>query len=138
MVNDTTGDFLIRIKNGYLAHKQSVSIPYSTMTYQLGLLLVKEGYIKNIDKVKQESKNKKSKQSIMNLVATLTYDGSTPAMENVVRISKPGIRIYVKTNTIPTVLSGFGTVFISTSKGLMTGKEAKKQKLGGELICKIW
>jgi len=129
MINDPIADFLIRIKNGYLAKKTEVSVPYSKIKENLGKILVEEGYLEKL-KIKNE------KLKIIEL--TLKYEGKRPALTDVQRVSKPGLRIYVDKTKIPKVLGGLGITIISTPKGLMTDKEARKKGLGGEVICKVW
>jgi small subunit ribosomal protein S8 len=129
VVNDPIGDMLIRIKNGYLARKNVVEVPYSRMKEEIANLLVKEGYLKKF-------KIENLKFKILKL--ELKYEGKRPAIEGVKRISKPGVRIYAKAGEIPKVKYGFGITIVSTSKGIMTGREAKKKNLGGEVICQVW
>lgn len=130
MITDPLGDMLIRIKNGYLARKPEVEIPYSKLKGELAKVLEKEGYLKNTkilgDKVKKT------------LHVTLVYDKNTPKLTDVQRISKPGVRMYTDKDSIPRVFGGMGVVILTTPQGLMTGKEAKKKGLGGEIICKVW
>jgi len=132
VVNDPIGDMLIRIKNGYLARKDVVEVPYSKMKEEIAKLLVKEGYLKNL---KSQMSNVKSGKILR---IELKYEGKRPAIEGVKRISKPGVRIYAKAGEIPKVKYGFGITIVSTSKGIMTGREAKKKNLGGEVICQVW
>jgi len=132
MMNDSISDFLIRIKNGYLARHEEVSVPYSKIIANLAKILVVEKYL-------EKCQTKESKlPNIKELVLTLKYDGKKPVLTDIQRISKPSLRIYLKNKNIPKVLGGLGIIIISTPKGLMTGYEAKKQGLGGEAICKIW
>jgi small subunit ribosomal protein S8 len=132
VVNDPIGDMLIRIKNGYLARKNFVEVPYSRIKEEIARLLVKEGYLRN---VKCQMSNVKSEKILR---IELKYEGKRPAIEEVKRISKPGVRIYAKAGEIPRVKYGFGITIVSTPKGIMTGKEAKKKNLGGEVICQVW
>jgi len=125
MINDTIADMLIRIKNGYLARKDMVVVPLSKTNEKISQILVEEGFLK-------ETKVKK------NLELFLKYVGKSPAMVNVLRISKPGLRVYVSSQKIPRVKLGYGITIVSTSNGLMTGREAKKKNLGGEIICQVW
>jgi small subunit ribosomal protein S8 len=129
VVNDPIGDMLIRIKNGYLARKDVVEVPYSKMKEEIAKILVKEGYLKKF-------KIENLKFKILKL--ELKYEGKRPAIEGVKRISKPGVRIYAKAGEIPKVKYGFGITIVSTSKGIMTDREAKKKNLGGEVICQVW
>ena len=126
MVSDPIGDFLIRIKNGYLARKKKVTAPFSKIKEKLAKILVDSGYLAEL----KRDKNK--------LIVRLRYPEGKPALEEVRRISKPGCRIYKKRKEIKPVRSGFGMAIISTPKGLMTDKEARKKNLGGEVICEIW
>lgn len=130
MVNDSIGDFLIRVKNGYGARHKTVSAPYGKQLLELGKLLAKQQFIEDIKVERHKEKQK--------LVVTLSYPKRRPALTNVERISKPGLRIYVGYSKIPLVFGGIGMVVLSTPKGLMTGKEAVKKHLGGELLCKVW
>lgn len=126
MTNDNLADYLVRIKNGYLARKKEVLIPWSKIKEALTAILIGEGYLENYE-LKEDD-----------LVIGLKYDKKKPCLTDVKRISKPGLRIYAGKTKIPRVLSGLGTMIISTSKGLMTNKQAKEKGLGGELICKVW
>jgi len=129
VVNDPIGDMLIRIKNGYLARKVVVEVPYSIMKEEIAKLLVKKGYLKKF-------KIENLKFKILKL--ELKYEGKRPGIEGVKRISKPGVRTYAKAGEIPKVKYGFGITIVSTPKGIMTGREAKKKNLGGEVICQVW
>lgn len=122
MVNDTLSDAIIRLKNGYLARKIDVVMPESKLVNAVCAVLVKNNYL----------------ASYKDRVATLSYNNKAPAVTDLVRISKPGLRVYVNKNNIPTVVGGRGTAVISTPVGLMTDKEAKAKKVGGELLFKIW
>ncbi len=129
MSEDTIADFLISIKNGYLAKKKGVDIPYSNLKKKLAQILVEEGYLAGV-RVKEEK--------FKTLEVLLKYDNKKPALSHVERVSKLGLRVYKSRRRIPTIMGGLGLVILSTSKGLMTGKEAKKKGLGGEFICQIW
>jgi len=131
MLTDPIADFLIQIKNGYLARKKKITVPTSKVKESIARLLSKEGYLGKIE-FKKESENK------INMIVELLYPDKKPKITEVFRLSKPGRRLYVKSVHIPKILGGFGEVIISTSKGFMTGKEARKKNLGGELICKFW
>lgn len=129
-MTDPIADLLIQIKNSYLAHKNSIIVPHSNIKEALTRLLSREGYVGKIGVLKD--KEKKSLQ------IELIYENKAPKFTQVVRVSKPGKRVYVAKNRIPKVLSGIGTTIISTSQGVMTGRQARKLGLGGELICKFW
>lgn len=133
MVSDPIADFLFRIKNAYLADKKILSIPYSKMKERLAKVLAKKGFIEEV-KVEPVTSSTKFKK----IKITLKYKGKKPALTEVKRISKPGVRIYVKKEKIHRVLSGLGVLILSTSKGLMTGEEARRKGLGGEVICEMW
>lgn len=130
MVNDPISDFLTRIKNGYMAHKESVVAPHSRVKEELSRILKAKGYIGNYKTAEEDGRKA--------LLVELKYTGTRGAIENITRVSKPGQRIYEKTHKIPHVLTGYGIAIVSTSKGMMTDTEARKAKLGGEVICKIW
>ncbi|MBI2617372.1 30S ribosomal protein S8 [Candidatus Gottesmanbacteria bacterium] len=130
MTTDTISDFLIRIKNGYMAHKKSVLVPYSKINYEMATILGKKGFIGSFKSEKKET----SKM----LAVELLYENGEPKMTNVSRVSKPGRRVYVKKTGIPRVLGGLGMVLISTPQGIFTGEDARKKSLGGELLCKLW
>ncbi|MCL4397812.1 30S ribosomal protein S8 [Patescibacteria group bacterium] len=123
---DPISDMISRIKNGYLAGRLSVEIPWSKMKESLAKLLKESGYISEV---------KKEKNS---LILTLKYNGKEPGLTEIRRISRPSLRIYAAHTNLPKVLGGAGTAIISTPKGLMTNKQAKKAGVGGEVICEIW
>lgn len=129
VMTDPIADMLTAIKNGYLANKNQLSMSYSKIKEGLAQILVKEGFL---EKLKVISKKFKV------LELTLKYEGKRPAVKEVVRISKPGLRVYAGVAKIPRVRYGPGVTIVSTSEGLMTGSEAKKKNLGGEVICQIW
>lgn len=130
MLTDPIADMLIRIKNGYLARHKTVEFPYSKMKESLAEILVKTGFLAKTEVLGQK------KPPLVRV--TLKYEGKTPALAGVQRVSKPGLRIYAGKDKLPQVLGGLGTVIVSTPRGLMTDKEAKKLGLGGEVICKVW
>jgi small subunit ribosomal protein S8 len=123
---DPISDMLTRIRNAYAVSHETVAVSNSKTKNAVCVTLKENGYISDF---KVEEKN---------LVIELKYDGVKPAISMIERISSPGHRTYVKNDGIPTVLSGHGIAVISTSKGIMTGEDAKKEHLGGELICKVY
>lgn len=131
VVTDSIADLIIRIKNGYLVRKKLVEAPWSKMGQKISEILVKEGYLKNV-----KLRINKGKFKIMEL--ELKYEGKKPAITEVKRISKPGVRIYTKVGKIPQVRQGVGITIVSTPKGLMVNKQAKRENQGGEIICQIW
>ena len=127
-MSDPVADMLTRIKNGYLARKEIVEVPHSKLKYELAQVLVKLNYIKEVEK--------KIDKNVFLL--HLVYKNKKPAITEIKRVSKPGLRRYVGARAIPRVLGGLGKVILSTPKGLLTGKEALKQNVGGEVLCKVW
>ena len=129
-MTDPITDMLNRIRNAQAVLKETVDIPFSNLKYEIAKILGKEGFIEKVEK-----KGRGVKRS---LEITLKYDGKVPAISDLKRISKSGQRIYLPYKKIKKVRRGLGIAITSTSKGLMTDKEARKQKLGGEVICEIW
>lgn len=129
-VTDPISDFLTRIRNASKAKKIKVEIPSSKMKAGLAGILKKNGYIYDY-KIDEDSK-----QNVISVL--LKYTDGVPAINGLKRISKPGLRIYKKSDDLPRVLNGLGTAVISTSKGLLTDKEARRQDTGGEVVCFIW
>jgi small subunit ribosomal protein S8 len=131
VVTDTIADMLTRIRNANSMGYTEVTVPASNLKEDIAKILKEEGFIKDY-KVKSED-NKK------NLELTLKYGNKKErVITGLRRISKPGLRVYVKSDEVPRVLNGLGIAIISTSKGLMTDKEARKQNLGGEVLAYIW
>lgn len=127
---DPITDMLNQIRNAQAVSKPRVILPFSNFKHEIAKILEKEKFIKG-----SEKKGKKTKK-ILEII--LKYDNKTPAISGLRKISKPGQRIYAPVREIRRVRDGYGIAIISTSKGLMTNKEARKQKLGGEIICEIW
>lgn len=128
---DTVGEFLTRIRNAGASRHEKFDIPASKIRENIAKILVEEGMIRSFKVAKD------SKQGIMRLY--LKYnDNGEHAISNLSRASRPGRRLYVKNGEIPEVRSGLGFCILSTSKGLMSSKTAQKEKLGGELICRVW
>lgn len=130
---DLVSDALTRIKNGYLAQKSEVYLPYSKLIRFICELLQKEGFIKEFNEEKVEGAN-----NIIRLKAVLRYEGKKAAVTDAKRISKPGLRVYKGNKSLPYVLNGLGIAIISTPKGVMSDKEARKLKVGGEILAYIW
>jgi small subunit ribosomal protein S8 len=135
---DSISDMLTRIRNAHAAQHTEVVMPMSKLKYAIAKVFEKEGFIDKVERVKDE-KNEKFE----NIRITLKYDqiSSTvkkPAIEGLRQISKQGQRAYIKKNDIHRVRNGYGISIISTSQGVMSGKEARKKGLGGELICELW
>lgn len=131
-VTDVVADMLTRIRNANSAKHETVSIPCSNMKKAIAEILREEGFIKNYEVVDTENK-----QGVINI--TLKYgEGKTRTIEGLRRVSKPGLRIYASCQDIPRVRNGLGIAIISTSKGIMTDKKARKENIGGEVLAFVW
>lgn len=130
MVNDPIGDMLVQIKNAYMAGKSVVVLPHSKLKEAVANILMDEGYLSSV--------STKGEQVKKELELGLRYEGSKPALTDVKRKSKPGLRVYIGRSAIPTVVGGMGIAIVSTPQGIMTGKQAKKNHIGGELLCEAW
>jgi small subunit ribosomal protein S8 len=128
---DPIGDMLTRIRNASRARHEKVLIPASRLKMRIAEVLKDEGFIK--DYVLHED----GTQGAITVLLKYTSDRE-PAISDIKRVSKPGLRRYVPTDSIPRVLNGMGIAILSTSKGVMVDREARKQKVGGELICTVW
>ncbi len=131
MMTDPIADMLTRIRNANNARHTSVDIPASNIKKEIAKILLEEGYIKNLDVIEDE------KQGMLKIELKYAESGQR-VITGLKRISKPGLRVYVKCDDVPKVLGGLGTAIISTSKGIITDKEARKEGVGGEVICYIW
>ncbi len=131
VVTDPIADMLTRIRNANQMRYKEVEVPASKMKLEIARILKEEGFIVDY-KVK--------KNNVQNIISlNLKYgDKKERVITGLKRISKPGLRVYAKAEEIPTVLNGLGIAIVSTSKGVMTGKDAKKQSLGGEVLAYIW
>lgn len=133
MLTDPVADLLSRIRNASLARHEVTRVPANKLKKNIALLLKAEGYVAD---VRQEEWGPKKHQT---LTIVLKYgDDRTSAFQGIRRVSRPGRRVYVRHDQIPRVLSGLGISIISTSTGLMSDKEARRRKLGGELLCEVW
>jgi small subunit ribosomal protein S8 len=131
-MTDPIADFLARIRNGIMARKAAVDMPASKMKVKLAELLRDEGYLTSVTESATEGP-----QGILSV--TLRWDTNRkPAIQGLRRVSKPGQRAYVPSDKLPRVRRGLGTAIISTSKGMMTDREARKLGVGGEVVCEIW
>ncbi len=131
MYTDPIADYLTRIRNAQKAKKKSVEIPASKLKLKITEILNKNGFIGEYNVA--DTKNKQG-----SIVIKLKYVNSDGVIIGLERVSRPGIRKYVETSGIPKVLNGLGINIVSTSKGLMTDKEARKLGVGGEVLCSIW
>jgi len=125
-MNDPVADSLIRIKNGYLVGKQTVSLKFSKLILKLMKLLEAEGYLQDVSQNDRE------------IIVSLKYNARKPALTDTKRVSKPSLRVYKGFSDLPYVLNGLGIAIISTPKGLMTDKAARKLKVGGEVLALVW
>lgn len=130
MMTDPIADMLTRIRNAQMSKKGSVEIPFSKLKKGIAEILSQEGYI---GKVEEQDGNPSNK-----LVLALKYNGKMPAIRSIVRESKPGRRVYIKAGEMPKILNDYGVAIISTSKGLMTNKQARKDGIGGEFVCSVY
>lgn len=129
-LTDPISEMITIIRNGLSADKQEVVVWESNLKSEILKILKKEKFIEDFKKDKKDNKNI--------LVIKLRYIGDAPAINEIKRMSKPGRRLYIDKNHIPNIKSGRGKVIISTSKGLLTSAEAKKEGIGGELIVEVW
>ena len=127
---DPISDMLTIIRNALAVKKDTVSIPFSNLKYEIAKILQKKEFVEKVEK--------KGKKVRKNIEITLKYQDGVPVISGLKRVSKPGQRIYIDSRRIKKVKGGYGISIISTSKGLMTNEEAKKQKVGGEILCEIW
>ena len=131
VINDPIADMLTRIRNGLIARHDSVSMPASNMKKAIAKILLDEGYIKSVDFIDDGLQGE--------IKITLKYaQGKESVIKGLKRISKPGLRIYAKSDELPKVLGGLGIAIISTSKGVMTDKAARLAGIGGEVLAYIW
>ena len=128
-MTDVIADMLTRIRNALMAKHETVEIPASNTKKAIAEILLKEGYISAVDYIE-------GVQGTIKI--TLKYDGNNKVITGLKRVSKPGLRVYVGTDEVPQVLGGLGIAILSTSKGIMTGKEAKKAHQGGEVLAYVW
>ena len=131
VMTDPVADFLTRIRNACMAKFDRVDIPSSKTKLSIAKLLKEEGYIRNYKLIKDK------RQDTLRLY--LKYDEkNVPIIGGLERISKPSCRVYVRHDKIPYVLKGYGTAILSTSKGIVSDREARRERIGGELLCKVW
>lgn len=131
VLTDPIADMLTRIRNANMAEKKTVQMPHSKMKSELARLLKSEGFIKDYTMENKDGK------SVLNLFLKYTAERE-PIIQGLRRISKPSCRKYVASDEVPRVLGGIGVAILSTSSGVMTDNEARKQKVGGEVLCYVW
>lgn len=132
--NDPIADFLTRIRNSVMVNKKTVQIPYSKLKHQLATLLQDEGYISFVDVVNEDQVSKKS----LELGLKYTPGSNKSVISGLKKVSTPGLRKYFKAKYAPRVLNGLGISIFTTSQGLRTDRAARKEKVGGELLCQVW
>jgi small subunit ribosomal protein S8 len=130
MMSDPIADFLTRIRNASRAEHEKVDIPSSKLKLRMAEILRDEGFIKNFRVIED------NKQGVLRVY--LKYAGTEKIISGIVRVSRPGRRIYVTKDKIPTILGGMGVAILSTSAGVMTDRQVKKQHLGGEVLAYVW
>lgn len=129
-ITDPIADMLTRIRNANSARHESVDVPASNMKKAIAQILLDEGYIKNYQVIED------GKQGIIRIA--LKYAGKEKVISGIKRVSKPGLRIYKSSEELPRVLKGLGIAIVSTSRGVMTDKQARKENVGGEILAFVW
>jgi small subunit ribosomal protein S8 len=130
-ITDPIADMLTRVRNATMARHEFVLLPWSKMKLAIAKILKEEGFIKDYEVIRGKP--------VRTIKLHLKYmDKKQPAISGLKRISKPGLRVYVQKSEIPRVYGGLGITILSTPKGVMTGQQAWKQSLGGELLCYVW
>ena len=131
-ISDTIADMLTRIRNANSAKHETVDIPASNMKKAIAQILVDEGYVKEYKVIED------GKQGVIRVMLKYQGPSRTPVLMGLRRVSKPGLRIYSSSEDMPKVMKGIGTAIVSTSKGVMTDKQARKEHVGGEVLAFIW
>jgi len=130
IVTDPIADMLTRIRNALSARHETVEVPASKLKTSIADILLREGYINGVQSIENGPQGA--------IKIELKYAAGSSVITGLKRISKPGLRIYAKSDEIPKVLNGLGIAIVSTSKGIMTGSQAKQQRLGGEVLAFVW
>jgi small subunit ribosomal protein S8 len=131
MMTDPIADMLTRIRNASKARHEKVDIPSSKLKIEIAKILKDEGFVKNVKLVKDR------RQGLIRVYLKYS-DEEVPVIQGLKRVSKPGHRVYAGNAAIPKVLAGLGTAILSTPKGILTGRQAKKDNVGGEVLCHVW
>lgn len=131
MHTDPISDFLTRIRNASSAGKEQCAAPHSKLKASIAQILLNEGFIAGVSEGTDAHGHK-------TIVVTLKYIDGQPSINGIDRVSKPGLRLYAKYTEIPRVLNGLGVCILTTPKGVMKDRDARRNKLGGELICNVW
>lgn len=130
MINDHLSDLFARLKNAYAVGKKELTLPHTKVCEAVAKLLVETKYLKRCEVI--------STSAHPTLKLTLSYHGRTPSLSHIRRVSKPGVRIYRSTHQFKPVLSGLGLAILSTSQGILSDTQAKKAKVGGEVLAELW
>lgn len=133
---DTVANMLVMIKNAEGVLRPSVAVPYSRLKFEIAKILEEKGFVEKVEK--KNRKIKKNTRVKPCIEITLKYENNIPAISGFKRVSKQGQRIYLPYNKIKKVKQGYGIGIFTTSKGLMTSIEARRKKIGGELLCEVW
>lgn len=129
-MSDPISDFLTIIRNAYRAGKETCDTRYSKIQYSIAQILKEEGFLREVEKVEEDGKAW--------IRLHLKYVDDTPALTGVRRVSRPGRRMYFQSRDIPRTLGGLGVGILTTSRGILKDRDARRQKVGGEMICAIW
>lgn len=129
MLTDPIADMLTRIRNASAVKKTEVELPFSKVKWAIAQILLQEGFVSAVEK-------KEEKHGVIRV--SLKYNNKIPAINSIQRISKPGRRLYIKSSDLPRVRNGLGMAIISTPQGIISNKEARKRKIGGEIICEVY
>jgi len=129
-MNDPIADMLTRIRNAYLSKKAQVLVPFSKIKYEIAKILAAEKYLEKVEIIGDEK--------VKEINVTLRYVDKKPAITSIKKVSKSGLRVYVGKEKLPIVLNFLGTAILSTSKGILTNKQAKKVGIGGEVLCEVY
>jgi small subunit ribosomal protein S8 len=129
-LTDPIADFLTRLRNAATSHRADVKLPYSRIKEEIARILKEEGYIAEYEV------DNSSRPAVIKV--TMKFVNRTPALTGVKRVSKPGLRKYVGADEVPRVLGGMGTSIVSSSRGILTGRQAKRENIGGELLAIVW
>jgi small subunit ribosomal protein S8 len=128
-MSDPVADMLTRIRNAHMVEKKEVNVPASSLKSAIASVMQQEGYI--------ESFSESGEKATKTLTVKLKYYDNKPVIDSLKRISKPSLRVYVKSTEMPSVMNGLGIVIVSTPKGVMTGQNAAAQNVGGEVLCSV-
>ena len=132
ITTDPIADMLTRMRNALQRRREFVEVPMSQIKLQIAKILQKEGYVEKVERIKDKDGYPQIK------ITFKTHEGTQRVIQGLRRISKPGLRVYCDVNNLPKVLSGLGIAVISTSKGIMTDRDAREKNLGGEVIAYVW